>query len=598
MTNNRIRMGAIFLAVLTSFAAPIGAMAANKGGGGGGGGFHGGGGGGGFHGGGGGGGGGFHGGGGFVGGGGGVYHGGGVPSVGAGPSISRSYAAPSFRGSPSISRSYAAPSFRGNPSVSRSYAGPSFHGSRSFAGRANRNVFVGHGTTINSGRVTTRNVNRNARTTARLNARSKTTSKTTLNTRTLNANVRSNTMRNANLRTNAVRNALKSRTVANALHNTAALRHPATRAGLTAVAATAGWHNWHKGGHGWWRHRNGVYGWVGPLYWPYAYDDFYDYAMWGDDYYDTFWDYGYGDIYAGLFAPYGYDDLAGYLPLYAGGGARTTGVARASRTSGEETGALAQMCGQDSRDIAGLPIDRIARTIEPNSAQRAALDDLANASAAAAESIKAACPTDVALTAPDRLAHMQQRVEAMIAGVETVQPSLDKFYGLLSDEQKMRLTALGQEQRHGASKSTGALAQTCGAAQGGMEWPTAAVDRAVRPTEAQRASLATLQSDTAKAAEILKASCQADSALTPPARLAAVHKRLDAMLEAVKTVRSGLDPFYATLSDEQKARFEAIGPQRTSEIDQPNEPKARHARYRGRGTERDVERLIRNIMQF
>jgi len=37
------------------------------------------------------------------------------------------------------------------------------------------------------------------------------------------------------------------------------------------------------------------------------------------------------------------------------------------------------------------------------------------------------------------------------------------------------------------------------------------------------------------------------------------------MLQAVKLVRTALDDFYGTLSDEQKAqKFEAIGPQRTS----------------------------------
>jgi hypothetical protein len=39
------------------------------------------------------------------------------------------------------------------------------------------------------------------------------------------------------------------------------------------------------------------------------------------------------------------------------------------------------------------------------------------------------------------------------------------------------------------------------------------------------------------------------------------------MLEAVKLVRSALDNFYATLSDEQKAQFEAIGPRRTAYAD-------------------------------
>jgi hypothetical protein len=51
------------------------------------------------------------------------------------------------------------------------------------------------------------------------------------------------------------------------------------------------------------------------------------------------------------------------------------------------------------------------------------------------------------------------------------------------------------------------------------------------------------------------------------------------MLQAVKMVRSGLDGFYAALSDEQKARFEAIGPHWTSDQDQP---RVRQTHYRGR----------------
>jgi hypothetical protein len=160
----------------------------------------------------------------------------------------------------------------------------------------------------------------------------------------------------------------------------------------------------------------------------------------------------------------------------------------------------------------------------------------------------------------------------MISAVATVQPALEKFYGLLSDEQKARLTALGKDQHQNrtAEKTTGSLAQTCGAAQPGvMEWPTAEINQTVRPTDAQRASLEALQNASVKAADMLKSSCAADDALTPPARLAAVGKRLDTMLEAVKTVRSALNDFYASLNDEQKARFEAIGPQRTFHAHRP-----------------------------
>ena len=400
-----------------------------------------------------------------------------------------------------------------------------------------------------------------------------------------------------------MRNTLNSRSIEGALHNRGELHNPNNRARISAAAATAGWHNGREGGRGWWQHGNGGYGWVGPLYWPFAYNDMYDYAMWGNGYDDSFWGYGYGDIYAGMFAPYGYDDLTGYLPQYGGanpsGTAGTTGQAPpAAATPNTETSALTQMCGDDSHDIAGLPIDQIQKTIQPNDTQRAALDDLANASAKAAQGVIAACPTDITLTAPSRLARMQQRIEAMIAAVEIVHPSLEKFYGLLSDEQKLRLTALGQDQRRSpaAQKTAASLAQTCGAAQpGATAWPTAEIDRTVRPTEAQRASLVTLEDDTTMAADMLKASCQPDNSLTPPARLASVGKRLDTMLQAVKTVRAGLDGFYGALSDEQKASFEVIGSQRTSESDRPA---ARQVHYRGRSIEGGVDHLIRNLLPF
>jgi hypothetical protein len=258
---------------------------------------------------------------------------------------------------------------------------------------------------------------------------------------------------------------------------------------------------------------------------------------------------------------------------------------------------LAELCGEDSRDIAGLPIDQIQKAIEPDDAQRAALDDLANASVKAAQDIRAACPTKIALTAPARLAAMQTRIEALISAVDTVQPPLQKFYDLLTDDQKARLNALGEDRRRAdAAKKSGALAGNCGAAQPGVTgWPAAEIDAKLHPTDAQRASLTALQDAAAKATDTLKASCQTSEAITPPARLEAVHKRLDAMLQAVKGVRTALDDFYGKLSDEQKAQFEAIGPDRSAASHQssaaPTHVRHRH-HYAG------INGLIRHFMSM
>jgi hypothetical protein len=350
--------------------------------------------------------------------------------------------------------------------------------------------------------------------------------------------------------------AMNARALARSYRHTAALHSPAMRASVTAGAALAGWQFGRSRGGGWWRHGNGGYGWVGPLFWPFAYYDIYDYTLWGPNVGAPFWYYGYDDIYAGLFGPYDYEGLTGYLPP------------RGSPSAGPDR--LALLCGEDSREIAGLPIDLIAQTIEPTEVQRAALDDLANASVTSAQKIKAACPTSVALTASGRLASMQQRIEAMISGVATVQAPLDKFYGLLNDEQKARLNAIAEDQERRTERRRGSrsFARPCDVTQSSdLQWPAEEIEARLHPTEAQRGKLTALQDASAKAADMLATSCRPDEAATPPARLAATGKRLDVMLQAVKQVRAALDSFYATLNDEQKAQFEAIGPRRTSFAD-------------------------------
>jgi hypothetical protein len=348
------------------------------------------------------------------------------------------------------------------------------------------------------------------------------------------------------------RNAMNSLSRGGALRNGRLLGNPVARSQIAAGLAVAGWQGG-RAASGWWQHGNGGYGWVGPVFWPFAYHDIYDYTIWGDGI--GFWDYGYADIYAGIFGPYGYDDLARYV---------------AQRPSGRRhgrTAPLAQLCGDDSRAIVGLPINQILQAVQPNEVQYAALDELGNASITAAQSIRAACPAQIVLTATGRLAAMEQRLQAMKSAVATMQPPLVKFYGLLDDEQKARFNALAADQRKmaAANNAEPAPAPGCAAAlPAAMAWPTSEIEARLHPNDTQRATLQVLQDTSAEAAETLKAACQPGDVMTPPARFAAIGKRLDTMLEAVKQVRAALEDFYATLDDEQKAQFEAIGPRRSA----------------------------------
>jgi hypothetical protein len=94
-----------------------------------------------------------------------------------------------------------------------------------------------------------------------------------------------------------------------------------------------------------------------------------------------------------------------------------------------------------------------------------------------------------------------------------------------------------------------------------MAWPTDQIDRVVQPNDAQREKLQALQAAAAQAADTIKAACPSEIPATPPTRLEAVGKRLQAMLQAVATVQPALADFYEALSDDQKARFNTLGKQ-------------------------------------
>src|SRR5262245_59397153 len=98
-----------------------------------------------------------------------------------------------------------------------------------------------------------------------------------------------------------------------------------------------------------------------------------------------------------------------------------------------------------------------------------------------------------------------------------------------------------------------------GLAPGVTDLPIDQIARAVHPTGDQVAALDELKAASAKAADVLKASCPTEVPLTPVARLDALEKRLNSMLQTVQIVRDPLQAFYNSLSDEQKQQFEKIG---------------------------------------
>ena len=106
-------------------------------------------------------------------------------------------------------------------------------------------------------------------------------------------------------------------------------------------------------------------------------------------------------------------------------------------------GGPGMMCNPQAAGLAGWRLRQVERAVNLSDAQRKALDDLHAPSAKAAETIAAACPTDIPVTSAGRLAFMEKRMEAMLQAIKAVRPAFDAFYNSLDDEQKARLDRSG-----------------------------------------------------------------------------------------------------------------------------------------------------------
>jgi hypothetical protein len=317
--------------------------------------------------------------------------------------------------------------------------------------------------------------------------------------------------------------------------------------------------HFHHHKHWPWWHRGIVIGWVGPVFWPYAYDDFFDYVFWPYAY-DDFWPYAYEDVYYGIYGGYGYVDQG--VGVRASPGARTT-RARTVRALNGAGSAGGGVCGEQAPELTNWPIESISEVVQPTDAQRPLLTELKDATAKAVEILRASCPTDLPSIPTGRLAAMESRLQVMLDAVQTVRGPLDQFYQSLTDEQKERFNVVAPTDT-AASQDRRDLTRLCTERGPGVaDLPIDRIAQAVRPDDVQRAALEELRAASTRAGEGLKADCPTYRALTPTGRVEAMQQRLEAMLTAVRTVQPALAKFYDGLSDEQKARFNAISARRT-----------------------------------
>jgi len=320
---------------------------------------------------------------------------------------------------------------------------------------------------------------------------------------------------------------------------------------------------------------------VSFVFWPY------DYA---------FWTFGSDFILASIFAPgpyfgleYGYGlDYYGYGPEYYGNAgvpniyyhnahpyhSRYGREHRFATTSEANRQALAEMnneavqsCGNLAPGVTNLPVERIQQTIHPTADQQAALDGLGAAIGQAQGIINSSCASTVPLTPTGRLDAAEQRLEATIRAIQIVRPTLEKFYDSLSDEQKSEFNRMEAGKRPSSGADLVALCSQ--QAKGIVNVPVQRIEQVVRPDAQQQSAFDDLKNAAQNAADQLRSSCPTAVPQSPAARLDTVETRLTAMSTAIKSIRPSLERFYASLNDEQKARFNTMGPPPETASSQP-----------------------------
>jgi hypothetical protein len=310
-------------------------------------------------------------------------------------------------------------------------------------------------------------------------------------------------------------------------------------------------HAWRRG------HRAAFVAWLGPVFWPYAYSDIFQYTFWPDAYDPGYWAYAYDDFVDTVF--WGTDSPYSAYARYPEPGA-AIGDLRARQRPSVSPQALRQLCGDPDKGVTAWPIASITRAVRPTPEQRALLEDLKAAAAQAADAFKQSCADDYAMTPPGRLKAMTNRVSATLEAVRIVRPALEKFYNSLSDEQQARFNALGPEiGRRAPQPQQETKSEGCGDPKSSLtQLPIERIEAVIHPAGKQKEALARLSDATRSAVKELQAACPDDVPLTPVGRLEAMEKRLEAMLQAARLVQPALDEFYAALSSEQKARFNTL----------------------------------------
>ena len=148
-------------------------------------------------------------------------------------------------------------------------------------------------------------------------------------------------------------------------------------------------------------------------------------------------------------------------------------------------------------------------------------------------------------------------MEATIKALRIFRSPLERFYEVLSDEQRERFNAMNGSTE--GARSLSDMAALCSQEARFIDVPAKRVEQVVQLTAQQQSAFDDLKKAAQKLGDQLRSSCPTAVPKSLAARLKTIETRVRAIAEAIKAIRPNLKNFYASLSDEQRARFNMMG---------------------------------------
>jgi hypothetical protein len=225
-------------------------------------------------------------------------------------------------------------------------------------------------------------------------------------------------------------------------------------------------------------------------------------------------------------------------------------------------------CAGQAIELKTMPFDLVSRTVQPNDAQRDALEQVRNTANEAAATLSASCPKDIPADLGGQLDRLSDALDFISASLAALRPALGIFYDALDDEQKAHLVAIESSHKPPSKSDRSERRMTKGAVSDAEQdplchqwvailrsWPVRQVESALSLSDEQRANLYDLTAAIYRAAGSLVSACPAKDRFTALGRLDVKQRQLQALRQGIDAIKPALSKFEDSLNDSQRTRL-------------------------------------------